>query len=134
MPLPPEGWFKCNGASFDKKLYPLLALAYPDGKLPDLRGEFLRGWDDGRGVDVGRNMLSWQSDAIRNIVGVFGINGRTAHFGSVSGVFSATEGVDYVGGGDNSKGGISFDASRVVPTAADNRPRNIAFNFIVRAA
>ncbi|WP_238149532.1 hypothetical protein [Arsenophonus endosymbiont of Aleurodicus floccissimus] len=29
---------------------------------------------------------------------------------------------------------MSFDADRVVPTADENRPRNIAFNYIVRAA
>ena len=51
---PPGGWLKCNGATFDKVKYPKLATAYPSGVLPDLRGEFLRGWDDGRGVDVER--------------------------------------------------------------------------------
>jgi len=51
----PGGWLKCNGAAFDKAKYPRLAVAYPSGKLPDLRGEFLRGWDDGRGVDPGRD-------------------------------------------------------------------------------
>ncbi|UGF32101.1 hypothetical protein LQQ80_25935 (plasmid) [Escherichia coli] len=35
------------------KMYPNLAKAYPTNKLPDLRGEFIRGWDDGRGVDAG---------------------------------------------------------------------------------
>ena len=33
------------------KKYPNLAKVYPTNKLPDLRGEFIRGWDDGRGVD-----------------------------------------------------------------------------------
>ncbi len=47
---PPEGWLKCNGAIFDKVKYPKLALAYPSGILPDLRGEFIRGWDDGLGL------------------------------------------------------------------------------------
>lgn len=58
---PPEGWLKCNGAAFDKAKYPKLAVAYPSGSLPDLRGEFLRGWDDGRGVDSSRSILSAQS-------------------------------------------------------------------------
>ncbi|EHR7124007.1 TPA: phage tail protein, partial [Escherichia coli] len=49
---PPTGWLKCNGAAFDKVKYPHLATAYPSGKLPDLRGEFIRGWDDGRGIDA----------------------------------------------------------------------------------
>ncbi|NUU68852.1 tail fiber protein [Enterobacteriaceae bacterium BIT-l23] len=62
----PEGWLKCNGAAFDTTKYPKLALAYPSGKLPDLRGEFIRGWDDGRGVDSGRKILSKQDFAFED--------------------------------------------------------------------
>ncbi len=62
---PPTGWLKCNGAAFSAEEYPELAKAYPTNKLPDLRGEFIRGWDDGRGVDAGRQLLSSQGDAIR---------------------------------------------------------------------
>ncbi|MGR0342304.1 tail fiber protein [Escherichia coli] len=51
---PPTGWLKCNGAAFSSEKYPNLAKVYPTNKLPDLRGEFIRGWDDGRGVDNGR--------------------------------------------------------------------------------
>ncbi|MFM4191051.1 phage tail protein, partial [Klebsiella quasipneumoniae] len=40
---PPTGWLKCNGAAFTASQYPKLALAYPSLKLPDLRGEFIRG-------------------------------------------------------------------------------------------
>ncbi|EQA7346461.1 phage tail protein, partial [Escherichia coli] len=69
---PPTGWLKCNGAAFSAEEYPELAKAYPTNKLPDLRGEFIRGWDDERGVDSGRTLLSAQGDAIRNITGGFG--------------------------------------------------------------
>ncbi|XJK25600.1 tail fiber protein [Escherichia coli] len=55
---PPTGWLKCNGAAFSSEMYPNLAKAYPANKLPDLRGEFIRGWDDGRGVDAGRAQYS----------------------------------------------------------------------------
>nr|WP_275353193.1 phage tail protein [Xenorhabdus bovienii] len=58
--IPPEGWFICNGTLFDKVRYPKLALAYPSGKLPDLRGEFIRGWDNEGKVDPNRQVLSWQ--------------------------------------------------------------------------
>ncbi len=64
---PPTGWMKCNGSSFNLTSYPALAAVFPSGVLPDLRGEFIRGWDDGRGVDTGRVLLSSQGDAIRNI-------------------------------------------------------------------
>lgn len=57
---PPTGWLKCNGAAFSAEEYPELAKAYPTNKLPDLRGEFIRGWDDGRGIDTGRALLNWQ--------------------------------------------------------------------------
>ncbi|WP_426782605.1 phage tail protein, partial [Salmonella enterica] len=61
---PPTGWLKCNGAAFSAEEYPELAKAYPTNKLPDLRGEFIRGWDDGRGVDNGRGLLTLQDGAI----------------------------------------------------------------------
>nr|WP_252322155.1 tail fiber protein [Escherichia coli] len=88
---PPTGWLKCNGAVFSAEEYPELAKAYPTNKLPDLRGEFIRGWDDGRGIDAGREILSAQGDAIRNITGTFG-NGQTEanaaiSFNTASGVF-----------------------------------------------
>ncbi|MDU7840342.1 MAG: phage tail protein [Pantoea sp.] len=63
---PPAGWLKCNGAAFNAATYPLLAKAYPSLKLPDLRGEFIRGWDDGRGVDSGRSIFSFQADELRS--------------------------------------------------------------------
>ncbi len=66
LETPPTGWLKCNGAAFSSEMYPKLAKAYPTNKLPDLRGEFIRGWDDGRGVDAGRVILSiqgWLTDS-----------------------------------------------------------------------
>lgn len=56
----PSGCLAFNGQSFNKTTYPILAQKYPSGVLPDLRGEFIRFWDNGRGVDSGRTLLSWQ--------------------------------------------------------------------------
>lgn len=131
----PLGWLICNGAAFDKAMYPYLAAAYPSGKLPDLRGEFIRGWDAGRGVDAGRAILAAQGDAIRNITGsinAVGGEGGALYFKSTP---ANTSWVHW--GGDNTFHDVmsyGFDASRIVPTASENRPRNIAFNYIVRAA
>ncbi|WP_458102564.1 phage tail-collar fiber domain-containing protein [Enterobacter bugandensis] len=61
----PAGWLKCNGAAFTAAQYPKLAQAYPGLKLPDLRGVFIRGWDDGRGLDSGRAILSYAADKLR---------------------------------------------------------------------
>lgn len=68
---PPTGWLKCNGAAISRTTYARLFAAigtqYGAGNgsttfgLPDLRGEFLRGWDDGRGVDTGRVIGSAQA-------------------------------------------------------------------------
>ena len=149
---PPTGWLKCNGAAFSAEEYPELAKAYPTNKLPDLRGEFIRGWDDGRGIDTGRAILSAQGDAIRNIYGEFKtvntenysiwesvgsfkgavvpLNPSTnnSYFSLIrSMVTERTDGAVY-------PKVIGLDASRIVPTANENRPRNIAFNYIVRAA
>ncbi|EPT0033520.1 phage tail protein [Escherichia coli] len=132
---PPTGWLKCNGAAFSAEEYPELAKAYPTNKLPDLRGEFIRGWDDGRGIDTSRSLLSSQGDAIRNIIGAL-VDVRFNTYPSDSGVFTTSVIGD--ASSDSIKGGyakrVTFDASRVVPTANENRPRNIAFNYIVRAA
>jgi microcystin-dependent protein len=72
----PNGWLKANGAAVSRTAYADLFAAIGttfgagDGfntfTLPDLRGEFLRGWDDARGVDAGRVFGSFQSDAFKS--------------------------------------------------------------------
>ncbi|EOB3497451.1 phage tail protein, partial [Escherichia coli] len=115
---PPTGWLKCNGAPFSAEEYPELAKVYPTNKLPDLRGEFIRGWDDGRGIDTSRSLLSSQGDAIRNIIGAL-VDVRFNTYPSDSGVFTTSVIGD--ASSDSIKGGyakrVTFDASRVVPTA-----------------
>ncbi|WP_234932234.1 phage tail protein [Pectobacterium carotovorum] len=143
----PEGWLKCNGQAFDKSLYPILASRYPSSFLPDLRGEFVRGWDDGRGVDAGRALMSAQGDAIRNITGSlfygYDADGKIKTNSSAGALYYDESEklrdtdiyLSVVNSGDaNAWYRSKLDASRVVPTANENRPRNIAFNYIVRAA
>ncbi|MFU0927256.1 phage tail protein [Escherichia coli] len=144
---PPTGWLKCNGAAFSSEKYPNLAKVYPTLKLPDLRGEFIRGWDDERGVDSGRTLLSSQGDAIRNITGGFGqlrVNSEINAIVDVQSVSGAFYGGTSVRNNINVsmtyandrkiRQDVHFSAANVVPTANENRPRNIAFNYIVRAA
>ncbi|RAW93507.1 phage tail protein [Photorhabdus laumondii] len=140
---PPSGYFTCNGSAFSRSQYPKLAEAYPDGRLPDLRGEFIRGWDDGRGIDSGRVLLTNQSDAIRNITGGFKtrriLNGGHFTIFTSTGCFSQelnrsfTAATIQTTNVEHRVDDIIFDASHVVPTANENRPRNIAFNYIVKA-
>lgn len=138
---PPAGWLKCNGAAFNKGQYPKLAALFPSGNLPDLRGEFIRGWDDGRAVDSGRALMSPQEDTIQNITGMFG---RTQLFKEsvLSGPFKPdgsqemTLGLTPSNSPDIGYGAPNwiFDTSLAVRTAAETRPRNVAFSYIVRAA
>lgn len=67
----PPGWLKANGAAVSRAayaaLFAVIGTTYGAGdgsttfNLPDLRGEFLRGFDDGRGVDSGRAIGSAQA-------------------------------------------------------------------------
>lgn len=133
----PTGYLKCNGAAFSTSTYPKLALKYPSGALPDMRANAIRGWDDGRGVDAGRALLSQQLDALQNITGNFFMGGSKQVAGVVTtGAFGPMEVYNALGNQVTTAGnigGITFDASRVARTAAETRMRNIAFNYIVRA-
>ena len=141
----PTGWLKANGAAVSRTAYAALfdaiGTTYGEGdgrttfNLPDLRGEFMRGWDDGRGVDAGRVFGSMQGDAIRNITGQFVSDDYNRSLvNEMLGVFTMTKrnsSTSYDAASTVTTGGeylnaIKFDASRVVPTAAENRPRNIA--------
>lgn len=144
----PTGCLAMNGQRFDKARYPKLGQKYPSGQLPDLRGEFVRGWDNGRNVDAQRVLLSAQGDAIRNITG--GSDNilkskTTANRGAFSGsetdwrptLADSSTNLSSTNTGDSpvyKEMNIGFDASRVVPTANENRPRNIAFHYICLAA
>ena len=133
----PSGFLVCNGQSFNKTTYPLLAKAYPTGVLPDLRGEFIRGLDAGRNIDSGRAILSAQGDAIQNIKGTMTISAERTPSSSGTGVLSYSPISGTAVTSEYYQRQIQqfdFDASRVVRTANENRPRNIAFLYIVRAA
>ncbi|EEW2010148.1 phage tail protein [Escherichia coli] len=130
---PPTGWLKCNGAAFSAEEYPELAKAYPELKLPDLRGEFIRGWDDGRGVDSGRTILSVQGDALQDH-GHKAI--RLRFIGAGGGNVAIPDGsAEFTGDSDliNKISGRAFNGG-VPRVSGETRPRNIAFNYIVRAA
>ncbi len=127
---PPTGWLKCNGAAFDMAKYPLLAKVYPTGKLPDLRGVFIRGWDDGRGIDTSRALLSEQQPK----VGQFWARGTTYTVspGSIYITDAILIGQSPSSVAVNNDSGASENYVEVTPV--DTRPINNAFNYIVRAA
>jgi phage-related tail fiber protein len=141
----PAGYLKANGAAVSRtnyaNLFAAIGTVYGAGNgsttfnVPDLRGEFLRGWDDGRGVDVGRTIGSAQGDAIRNITGGIGtsvltwmndVDGTLVGNGVIKGTLNRS----IIPAGNGTSGGylsgVTIDVSRQVPTASENRPRNVA--------
>lgn len=147
--VPPDGWLECDGSLVSRTTYGNLFAAIgtiygsttaDNFKLPDFRGQFARGWDHGAGVDAGRALGTSQGDAIRNIVGefAFGITGfggfsdtdqslaYNAYFKyhtAANAVMTTPRANSYT---------VGFDASRIVPTAAENRPKNIAVMYIIK--
>jgi phage-related tail fiber protein len=69
-----NGYLECDGTPISRDTYSALfafiGTHYGDGdgsttfNLPDLRGEFIRGWDNGRGVDVSRNIGTSQAEEV----------------------------------------------------------------------
>lgn len=127
---PPTGYLKANGAAVSRATYAALfavvGTTYGSGdgsttfNLPDLRGEFIRGWDDGRGVDTGRVFGSAQSDQMQ----------AHQHNGSVilgtAGV-SAAGGVTYVAVTSTGAMGDPTTSTGGVPrTGTETRSRNLA--------
>lgn len=123
----PGGWLKCNGAAFTASQYPKLALVYPTLVLPDLRGEFLRGWDDGRGVDSGRTLLSTQAGSV-----IRQSAGPTASSSTNPANVWDNESFDSITS-QTLWGSINATVQVAGGRVGTVRPRNIAFNYIVRA-
>jgi hypothetical protein len=138
----PAGFLKANNQEVSRTTYAALwdALGQPNTgngattfNVPDLRGEFVRGWDDGRGVDSGRAIRSSQGDAIRDIQGTFAMEPR----GLAPHLTGAFEFGPFVSAETSAPGGqtdriVRFKASRVVPTALENRPRNVALMAVIK--
>lgn len=132
----PMGYLLLNGGSFDTTKFKMLAKLFPTGVLPDLRGEFIRGWDNGRGVDSGRVLLSAQDGtSISNYHG----NGGSTDGGSpaVAGSppknwFFGHDGAYLISSGFTSFGDLTTGPNGIA-YAYRTRSRNIAFNYIIRA-
>ena len=125
--VPPFGWLKANGAAVSRTIYANLFAAIGerygrgDGRttfnLPDLRGEFIRSWDDGRAIDRNRVLGSWQADEFRSHSHGIGVNRMSD---TDRGSNPSTVSVDTVGQTDPA-GGI------------ETRPRNIALLACIKA-
>ena len=120
MSTAPTGWMKANGAAVSRTTYATLFTAIGtvfgvgDGSttfnLPDLRGEFIRGWDDGKGTDTGRVFGSSQADEFKSHTHTIYDGDSTAdgaYFDAASGSIQRTNTTNATGG-------------------TETRPRNIA--------
>lgn len=117
----PTGWLKANGAAVSRATYAQLFAAMGtlfgagDGSttfnLPDLRGEFIRCWDDGRSVDTGRSFGTAQADLLRNHThsGTTSNGGSHLHTGGTRRIFDAANG-QY--GQISSAGSVSYPVAR----------------------
>lgn len=122
----PQGYLPCNGAAVSRTtysyLFSIIGIAYGAGdgtttfNLPDLRGEFIRGLDAGRGVDTGRVLGSSQSDLIK---------AHTHDTDILTNSFAAAAGAD---------GNPAIDHTTTPSGSfggAETRPRNVAMNYII---
>lgn len=135
----PDGYLECNGQVFNTALNPKLTGVLGRNTVPDYRGLFLRGWAHGSGAfdpDYNRGIGSVQGDAMRPITGG---TVSTSRWRALDGIFGAFRleprrwDTNYKnGGGDDWGDYISFDSSRVVPTAPEVRPSNVAVMYIIK--
>jgi microcystin-dependent protein len=144
----PTGFLKCDGRPVSRTNYSALfavtgtTYGVGDGdttfNLPDLRGEFIRGWDDGRGVDASRAFGSAQGyatakpqtttatrllgDGTTTTIDASTTNPSAIGFTRVS---KTTEGVT-AGTIDSTGSGQEIDVLQGVTGDAETRPRNVA--------
>ena len=115
----PTGWAKCDGTTIpiSTETAALRALIAPATTYPDLRAEFIRGLDDGRGVDTGRVLGSSQAQDIQ------------PHTHSISYIASIGSGGNQGSGGANQAVPGSGTGSTGVK---ETRPRNVAFLYCIK--
>lgn len=123
----PSGYLACSGQAVSQTtyadLYALIGTTYNTGgegagnfRLPDLRGEFVRGWDNGRGVDVDRDFGSAQAE----LVGPHSHNIRYT-------LDAAT-----TGGAARIGGLLDWPITDTIGDPAENRPRNVALLYCIK--
>jgi hypothetical protein len=152
MSAAPTGWLYCNGQQVSRVTYAALFSAigttYGAGNgsstfnLPDLRGEFIRGWDNGRGIDTGRAFGSTQKGTITvadpnlnslNVAGIYcQFEYNTSTFAPVAG-YDIVNINDYAGVYRAHISGTGFGALETNGFAQGaTRPRNIALYYCIK--
>jgi len=120
---PPDGWLECDGSSVSRSVYAdlfaVIGTTYGSASgtefnLPDLRGEFVRGWDNGAGVDSGRVFGSNQDDSMADHV--------HAQNGGLSPGFT----------GSNVANSNQDTDEQVESGTGETRPRNVALLYCIK--
>lgn len=146
----PTGWLKCNGAAVSRTTYAgifaQIGTHYGAGNgsttfnLPDLRGEFIRAWDDGRGLDRNRQLGSIQNQELLehyHHIANFGSAGRGIAGSDLTGeTYMASHAID----GATERYGLRKSVNNAAPNvgktsnsgAGENRPRNIALTACIK--
>lgn len=139
---PPTGYLECAGQAISRTdyagLFAAIGTYYGIGNgsstfnIPDLRGEFVRGWDHGRNVDNGRALGTTQDDRQQNITGQFVTLTNALSTGVLSNLTSGTANVSGNPSAFN-HATVNLDASTQIRTGTEVRPRNVAMMYIIKA-
>ncbi|MEJ1402587.1 MAG: phage tail protein [Candidatus Sedimenticola sp. (ex Thyasira tokunagai)] len=129
---PPDDYVECNGSAINRTtyadLFAIIGTLFGAGdgattfNLPDMRGEFIRGWDHSRGIDAGRALGSNQTDDYKSHS-----HSLTAS-STAEGTASDIDRNDGVGSLTSRPRSISTNASG----GSETRPRNIAMMFCIK--
>lgn len=138
----PSGFLLCNGGALSTTTYAALfaIIGYTYGgsggtfNLPDLRGEFIRGWDAGRGVDSGRVFGSSQSQSTEAHQHIMPISWNTGNGDMLlpnSFLYGTSGSIprSYVNGSNTSQSTTStapLVSTQIATTSGETRPRNVA--------
>lgn len=138
---PTPGWFLCDGSQLSrlqfKVLFDAIGTAFGAGdgnttfNLPDMRGMFARGADNGRGVDPGRSRGSYQPDSLKEHQHVFGGDDQLEDYGNwqqATGGFPYDARSNYGGAGKNYR----TRTDPLYPMAHETRPKNVAINYFIK--
>ena len=120
LTTPPKGYITLMGQVISQSSYPILFSLY-GSTLPDLRGVFIRGLDNGKGYDTGREILTYQADELKS-------HTHSVARAQNSGVGALTDRVTTA----NGDSGTANNAAQATG-GTETRPKNIAFNYIVKA-
>ena len=144
----PTGWAKCNGVAVSRTsgtysaLFAIIGTTYGAGdgvntfNLPELRGEFVRGWDDGRGVDTSRAIGSTQQqqlEAHKHISSNNDCQTYSAVNGTGTGAYNYW--CDSNGIGSGAGASLTGDGTHIEQTAklgTETRPRNVAMQYCIK--